>query len=268
MKRITIIFLVATLVMGLFLTGCSATQQTGKDESLGNVKKAGKFIVGLDDAFPPMGFRDEGGNIVGFDIDTANEAAKRLGVEVEFKPIDWGSKEMELKNKNIDMIWNGLTITEERKKNMAFTKPYLENTQIIIVLEGSSIKAKGDLAGKKVGVQMDSSGAEAVENDKDVYNSLDEMRQYPDYTEALQDLNIGRIDAVVVDEVVGRYYVVKNPDKYVILDDNFGLEEYGVGLRLEDKQLLNALDEVLDEMKQDGTMAEISKKWFGKDIVK
>jgi polar amino acid transport system substrate-binding protein len=267
-KRSTIVLLTLALMVGLLLSACSGAQETAKDDSLERIKQAGKFIVGLDDTFAPMGFRDEEGNIVGFDIDLAKEAAKRLGVEVEFKPIDWNSKELELKNKKIDMIWNGLTITEDRKKNMAFTKPYLVNTQIIIVPEGSSIKSKADLAGKKVGVQMSSSSLEALKKDKEVYDSLAEVVEYPDNLEALLDLKAGRIDAVVADEILGRYYIEKRNENFVVLDDNFGTEEYGVGLRLEDKQLLEALNRVLDEMKQDGTMSEISKKWFGEDIIK
>ncbi len=267
MKKSIIFLLAIAMMTGVLLSACSGAQQTAKDTSLEDIKKAGKFIVGLDDSFPPMGFRDEAGNIVGFDIDLAKEAAKRLGVEVEFRPIDWNSKELELKNKKIDMIWNGLTITEERKKNMAFTKPYLANKQIIVVLEGSDVKGKADLAGKKVGAQLDSSGAEAVQNDEEVYNSLEELVLYPDYLEAFLDLENGRIAALVVDEILGKYYIAKRGSGYKVLDENFGDEEYGVGLRLEDKQLLDALNKVLDEMKEDGTMAEISKQWFGEDII-
>jgi polar amino acid transport system substrate-binding protein len=267
MKKRIIFLLVIAMMAGVVLSACSGGKQTSKDTSLDDVKKAGKFIVGLDDSFPPMGFRDEAGNIVGFDIDLAKEVAKRLDVEVEFKPIDWNSKELELKNKKIDMIWNGLTITEERKENMAFTKPYLANKQIIVVLEGSDVKGKADLAGKKVGAQLDSSGAEAVQNDEDVYNSLEELVLYPDYLEAFLDLENGRISAIVVDEILGKYYIAKRDGGYEVLDENFGDEEYGVGLRLEDKQLLDALNKALDEMKNDGTMAEISKEWFGEDII-
>ena len=267
MKKSIIFLLAIAMMTGVLLSACSGAQQTAKDTSLEDIKKAGKFIVGLDDSFPPMGFRDEAGNIVGFDIDLAKEAAKRLGVEVEFRPIDWNSKELELKNKKIDMIWNGLTITEERKKNMALTKPYLANKQIIVVLEGSDVKGKAHLAGKKVGAQLDSRGAEAVQNDEEVYNSLEELVLYPDYLEAFLDLENGRIAALVVDEILGKYYIAKRGSGYKVLDENFGDEEYGVGLRLEDKQLLDALNKVLDEMKEDGTMAEISKQWFGEDII-
>lgn len=266
MKKFLAILLVFTFVLGAAFAGCS--QKSSKDTSLEDVKEAGKFIVGLDDTFAPMGFRDKDGNIVGFDVDLAKEAAKRMGVEVEFKPIDWGSKEMELNNKNIDMIWNGLTITDERKEKMAFTKPYIENVQIIVVEKGSDIKGKKDLAGKKVGVQMESSSKDALEKDQETFDSIKELIEYPDNMEALMDLKTGRIDAVVVDEIMGRYYIAKSPEDYEVLKDDFGREDYGVGLRLGDKALLNALQKVLDEMKEDGTAAEISKKWFGKDIVK
>ena len=124
-----------------------------------------KIVVGLDDNFPPMGFRDEKNELVGFDIDMAREAAKRMGMEVDFKPIDWSAKEAELSAKRVDVLWNGLTITEERKKNIAFTAPYMENHQIVVVAATSPIKAKADLAGKVVGAQDGSSAVDAVKKD-------------------------------------------------------------------------------------------------------
>ncbi|SDF14743.1 amino acid ABC transporter substrate-binding protein [Sporolituus thermophilus] len=247
--------LLVLLLVGLLVAGC------------GGVTKK-KIVVGLDDNFPPMGFRDDKNNIVGFDVDMAKEAAKRLGMEVEFKPIDWNSKEAELNGKRVDVLWNGLTITEKRKENIAFTKPYMENRQIIVVNANSPIKSKADLAGKVVGVQDGSSSVEAVEKDAATLKSFKELKKYPDNVAALMDLKAGRLDAVVVDEIVGRYYIAKKPGEYAILADNFGSEEYGVGLRKDDKELLDKLQKVLDEMKKDGTAAKISKQWFGADIVK
>lgn len=151
---------------------------------------------------------------------------------------------------------------------MAFTDPYLENMQIIVIPEGSEIKTKADLSGKKVGVQTESSGKSAVMAEEEIFDSLEEMVEYPDYFEALLDLKTGRIHAVVVDEIFGRYYITKNPEGYAVLDDDFGREDYGIGLRLGDKALLDELQRVLNEMKEDGTAAEISKVWFGENIVK
>ncbi len=254
MKKWIALALAAVLVVSL-LAGCGAP-----------AKK--KIVVGLDDHFPPMGFRDDKNNIVGFDVDMAKEAAKRLGMEVEFKPIDWNSKEAELNGKRIDMLWNGLTITEKRKENILFSNAYMENKQIIVVAANSPLKTKASLAGKVVGVQDGSSSIEAVEKEAAVAKSFKELKKYPDNVAALMDLKAGRIDALVVDEIVGRYYIAKKAGEYAVLGENFGSEEYGVGLRKDDKDLHAKLQKVLDEMKKDGTSAKISQQWFGANIVK
>lgn len=226
-----------------------------------------KIVVGLDDNFPPMGFRDEKNALVGFDIDLAREAAKRLGAEVEFKPIDWNAKEAELGGKRVDVLWNGLTITDKRKEQIAFTAPYLENRQIIVVVVNSPIKTKADLAGKIVGVQEGSSAVEAIEKDA-AGKTVKELKKFGDNVTALMDLTAGRLEALVVDEVVGRYYTAKKPGDYLVLDDHFGTEEYGVGVRKDDADLLAKLQKAMSEMKQDGSAARISTQWFGKNIVK
>ena len=227
-----------------------------------------KIVIGLDDSFPPMGFRDDKAQLVGFDIDLAREAAKRLGAEVEFKPIDWNAKEAELTGKRVDALWNGLTITEERKQNIAFTAPYMENHQIIVVPAGSAIQTKVDLAGKVVGAQEGSSAVDAIKKDGAVFQSFKEFKTFGDNVTALMDLSTGRLQAVVVDEVVGRYYVAKKPEAYAVLDDHFGTEEYGVGLRKDDTELLGKLDKALADMKADGAAAKIAQQWFGKNIIK
>ena len=222
---------------------------------------AGKFVIGLDDNFPPMGFRNDKQELVGYDIDMAREAARRMGMEADFKPIDWSAKEAELNGRRVDALWNGMTITEERKKNVAFTRPYMENHQIIVVTAASPIHAKADLAGKVVGVQDGSSAVEAVAKDP-VSRQMKEIKKFGDNVAALMDLTTGRLDAVVVDEVVGRYYTSRKAGQYRILSDNFGSEEYGVGLRKDDKALLAKLDAALDAMKADGTAQKIAAKWF------
>lgn len=279
MKKIVSMILVILSITAI-LAGCGSSNKSvdstanqnsaavsSKENNLNGIKGKGKFIVGLDDTFAPMGFRDEKGEIVGFDIDMAKEAAKRLGVSVEFKPVDWDGVVLSLKNKDIDVIWNGLTITDERKEQIDFSKPYLENKQIIVVKSGSSIKSKADLSGKAAGLQLGSSSEEALNADESTAKSLKEVRKYSTNTEALLDLKNGRIDAVVVDEVLGRYYIRKNPEDYAVLDDDFGKEEYGVGIRKEDSDFKEALDKALDEMKADGTADKISVKWFGKAIL-
>jgi polar amino acid transport system substrate-binding protein len=263
-----------TAVLSIVLLSAALLAACGKKENPAEGKAAAvpapvaAIVVGLDDNFPPMGFRDEKNTLVGFDIDLAGEAGKRLGAEVKFKPIDWNAKEAELNSKRVDVLWNGLTITEARKEKILFTTPYLENRQIIVVTDKSPVKTKADLAGKVVGVQDGSSAIEAVEKDAATAKSLKELKKFGDNVTALMDLGAGRLDALVVDEVVGRYYTTKKPGEYRVLDENFGTEDYGVGTRKDDTELMAKLQKTLDEMKKDGSAAAISTKWFGKDIIK
>lgn len=277
MKRKLALILLLCFSLSLIVTGCGnkeAKDESNKtpvaaDSSWQDIKDKGYFTLGLDDAFPPMGFHDEKTNeIVGFDIDLAKEAAKRMGVEVKFQPVIWDTVIEELNNSNIDVIWNGLSITPARQKQIAFTNAYIADKQIIVVKKGSALTDKKALAGKKVGIQAASSAIEAVEKDTATFKSLGELVQFDNNVDALLDLKSGRIDAVVVDEVVGRYYLAKHPDDYTVLKDNFGAEDFGVGLRKTDKTFLAELQKALDAMKADGTSAKISEKWFGENIIK
>jgi len=276
LKKKLALILVLCFSLTLLVTGCGnkadqttpPDQQQTADTSFQDIKDQGYFTLGLDDAFPPMGFREEGtNNIVGFDIDLAKEAAKRMGVEVKFQPVIWDTVIEELNNGNIDVIWNGMSITEKRQKQIDFTKPYISDRQLIVVQKGSAITNKAGLAGKKVGIQAASSAIEAVEKDKATADAIGELVQFDNNNDALLDLKSGRLDAVVVDEVVGRYYLAKHAEAYQVLEENFGSEDFGIGVRKTDKTFLAELQKALDAMKADGTSAEISKKWFGEDIM-
>ncbi len=264
MKKVIMLCL-CIMAAGFVLAGCGQqTKQAATDNS-----KAGKIVVGLDDNYPPMGFRDENNNITGFDVDLAKEAAKRLKREVEFKPIDWSSKEAELKSGRVDVLWNGLDITEKRKENMLFSDPYMDNRQIVFVRKDSSIKTAADLRGKIVGTQSGSTGEENINKDTKLKASLKEVKAYPDFIAAFMDLENGRIDAIVGDEITGRYYMSKHPDKFVARDVVIGdMTSFGIGFAKDNTKLRNEVQKVLDGMKKDGTMAKISEKWFGKDITK
>lgn len=278
MKRKLALILLLCFSLTVMLVGCGSQSSSDEgqapdaaqaDESWQKIQDQGYFVMGLDDAFPPMGFRDEANEIVGFDIDMAKAAASKMGVEVKFQPIVWETKTEELNSGNIDVIWNGFTITEERKAKMAFTHPYLGDSQIIVVTPDSDIKGKADLADKKVGIQAASSAIEAVEADTATYELIkDNLLEFESNDLALRDLKGGGVDAVVVDEVVGRYYISKHPADYKVLDENFGIEEFGVGLRKDDQAFLDELNKALDEMKEDGTSGEISEQWFGENIIK
>ncbi|QZY56205.1 amino acid ABC transporter substrate-binding protein [Crassaminicella profunda] len=281
MKKKIMFLFIAVMMMSMVLSGCGAketskadsesAQETKvseeKDGSLEEIKEKGELVLGLDDSFPPMGFRDEKGEIVGFDIDLAKEVAKRMGVELKTQPIDWDGKVLSLNNKDIDVIWNGLTVTEERKKQIGFSQYYIENRQVIVVQADSDIETKKDLTEKIVAVQLGSSGEDALNADVDTVNSTKEVVKFSNFPEALLDLQAGRVDAVVIDEIVGRYYMSKRPGTYKVAKEDFGKEGYAIGFRKGDTAFMNEVDQILDEMKKDGAAAEISKKWFGEDIV-
>ncbi|NEZ47475.1 amino acid ABC transporter substrate-binding protein [Clostridium niameyense] len=266
MKKIFSLILFLILSLTLSLIACN--KKGKEDTSLKDIKSKRKFVIGLDDSFPPMGFKNNKGEIVGFDIDLAKEVAKRMNLEVEFKPVEWDGVVLSLNNKDIDVIWNGLTITKDREKQINFSKPYLENKQVIVVNKNSDIKNKFNLKNKKVAVQLGSSSENALNLDKKTADSLKELKKYSNNTEALMDLQSKRVDAVVVDEVVARYYISKKTNIFNILDDDFGKQSYGIGFRKSDSTFKNEVNKTLDEIIKDGTAKKISEKWFGQSIIK
>lgn len=258
-------------LIGVALAGIMVVGLSGCGKSTNSTLSKSEIIVGFDNTFVPMGFKNEKGENVGFDIDLATEVFKRLNKNVKFQNIDWSMKESELTSKNIDLIWNGYTITDERKQKVDFTQPYLDNKQAIITLANSSINTKGDLKGKKVGTQNESSSVDALNKEPETVKGLKDGKPvlFENFNDAFMDLEAGRTDAIVADEILARYYIEQRGEsKYKVLNDNFGSEEYGIGARKGDTELVDAINKTLKEMKTDGTSAKISEKWFGKDIVK
>lgn len=260
MKKLTGLFVL--LMVTILLVSC---QSNGVINTWAGIEDRGYFIVGLDDTFAPMGFVNESGDLVGFDVDLAREVSERLGVEVRFQPIDWDAKVLELNAGSIDMIWNGLTITTSRLEEMSFSNPYLANRQIIMVASDATLETKADLVGKTVGVQISSASDDAVTADP-IYSELGGYEQYDTFNLALVELSNGTIDAVVIDEIMGRYIMSQNPGQYKVLTEDFGEEEYGIGFRLEATDIRDQFNQVLLEMIADGTAANISTTWFGEDI--
>jgi polar amino acid transport system substrate-binding protein len=270
-KNLFVIFVCAALIVGGVLAGCSkkdgaASAASGADGSLQKVIDAKKFVLGLDDAFPPMGFRDEANQITGYDIDLAKAVCERLGVEFAAQPINWDAKEQELSTGNIDCIWNGFTITEERKKAILYTPPYLKNAQVLVVNGSSPVQTLSDLAGKVVGTQQGSSSIDALDAHPDFKASLKEVVEFQDFLTALMDLESGRLDGVLIDIVVAGYNITQSGKNFRILSENLGDESFGIGFRLGDKALEEKVWNTLLEMAQDGTVGQIATQWFGSDI--
>lgn len=182
-------------------------------EAWNYIKNKGEIVVGLDDTFAPMGFRDENNNLVGFDIDLANAVGEILGVKVKFQPIDWNSKELELSSKNIDCIWNGMSATEDRQTNMSLTKKYLNNEIIVVAASDVTINSKADLKNFNIATQEGSAALETLEKDAEYKNFQDKITTYPDYDAAILDLQAGRIDCIVIDKVLAEYKISKMSDK-------------------------------------------------------
>lgn len=264
MKKIVCAVLVAAALFTL--GGCKKNQKTEKKDAVAALKERGVFVLGLDDSFPPLGYRDDNNEIVGYDIDLAKEVAKRLGVSFKAQPIDWDAKEMELETGKIDCIWNGFTITEERIEALSFTSAYLSNDQVLVVREDSGINSLADMSGKIVGLQSGSSAQEAVDDNPAFASSLAQTIIFKDNITALNDLDIGGIDGVVMDSVVANYSIAQTKKPFKVIGESLANEGYGIGFRKSDPELRDAVWNTLKEMQKDGTVAAIGQKWFGKDI--
>ncbi len=254
------------LIVFTSLSGCKKELS----DQYNTITKKGYFVVGFDQTFAPMGYLDTDGTYKGFDIDLAKAVASQMGLDVKFQPIDWSMKENELNKGNIDVIWNGYTITDKRKQKVSFSDPYLENRQVIVVLSSSNITTKSDLQGAKVGVQTASSSYDALMTDTDLVNNFYGGQPYVYKTNdlAFNDLESKRIEAIVVDEILARYIIAqKHTSDFRILDDNFGTEEYGIGFRKNDVQFEEALNNAFNIIKENNQAAEISVKWFGENII-
>lgn len=243
-----------------------AQREAEQDASLQNVLAKKKLIMGLDDSFPPMGFRNEANEIVGYDVDLAKEAASRLGIELVLQPIDWNAKEQELNTGEIDCIWNGFTITEERKAALTFTNPYLRNAQVVVVKADAPYTTLQDLAGKTAGLQAGSSSVEALNKAEALKASLKGVVEYKEYLTALMDLEVGGVDAIVMDLVVANDNINRSGKAFRILEETLSPEEFGIGFRKRDLALANKVWETLEAMAKDGTVSRLAIKWFGADI--
>lgn len=263
-RMLTAALAAGMLICGAGCSGNSSNTDSGVDNSLQKVKDSGKFVLGLDATFKPMGYTNENDEIVGFDIDVAEEVCKRMGVELVKQPINWDTKEDDLDGGRIDCIWNGMSINPEREERMNLSEPYMKNEMVFVVPADSAAQSMADLADKVIGVQNGSS-AQTILRDSTIGGTIKETALGTNI-EALQQMELGLVDAVFMDVVVAEYEITTGGKNYRILPDGLSEEEYAIGFRKNDCALRDEVQKVLGEMKADGTLGDISTKWFGSDI--
>ncbi|MGO3548933.1 amino acid ABC transporter substrate-binding protein [Paucilactobacillus nenjiangensis] len=273
MKQFKIWFLLLVLLVPtIFLSGCeNVTQRANTEDTWTHIQKRGKVIIGLDDSFVPMGFRQKNGKLVGYDIDLARAVFKQYGIKVDFQPIDWSMKETELRNGTIDLIWNGYTMTPAREGKVLFSRPYQQNQQILVTKTKYNINNFSDMAGKTLGVQNGSTGTAVLDENPKILKNLIKNQEpvlYDTFPEAFIDLNANRIQGILMDKVYAEYYIrhQKDSSSYKTYESSqISSENFAVGMRLGDKTLKNKIDSALGKMQKNGQLKQINEKWFGEN---
>ena len=256
----------------LILTGCASG---GKDkpqkDNWNDFENQKTIVIGFDNTFVPMGFQDKSGKNIGFDIDLANEVFKKYNIKVQWQAINWDLKETELKNGNIDLIWNGYSKTSEREKTVLFSDEYMINEQVIVTKKSKNIVNKDQLKDKVLGAQNGSSGYDSFNSNPEILKRIvknNDATQYESFNEALIDLENDRIDALLIDRVYANYYL-KQQNKlqdYNIINAGFEGDSFAVGARKADTTLVKKVNEAFKELYKEGKFQEISDKWFGEDV--
>ncbi len=257
MKKIAIIFL--SMIMVLSLAACSSDSSEEMTDAE-YVKENGKLIIGYT-VYAPMNYTDEEGNLTGFDTEFAEAVCEKLGVEPEFQEISWDTKTVELEAKNIDAIWNGMTITEELLETTAISEPYVKNMQVIITKSDSGIKSTVDLEGKTVAVEAGSAGQAAAEDDTSLAKA--DIVTVTKQTDALVEVQSGTADAAVLDYTLAKATLGEGTDfedLIMVEGVELSVEEYGIAFR-KGSDLKEEVDEIIKELKEDGTLQELADKY-------
>lgn len=277
MKRKLALVFAATLVVSAMAAGCGGNSGDGKtgdgkdtktEASSDSVSSGGNtFVVGFDAEYPPYGYMDENGEYTGFDLELAEAVCEIEGWELEKKPINWDSKDMELNSGSIDCIWNGFTMNG-REEEYTFSTPYVDNSQVIVVAKDSGIAKLTDLEGKKVGVQAASAALDVLNDAQaDLSATFAELNEFADYNTAFTELQAGALDALAIDVGVAKYQIKTRGDGYVILDETLNTEQYAIGFKKGNDELCEKVNADLQKLAEDGTVAELAEKYEIADMV-
>ena len=263
--------LFCTCSLSIFFMACTQKASDPKQDNWKKYQQQNSITVGFDNTFVPIGYEEKNGQYAGFDIDLAKLVSEKLGIQVHFQPIDWDMKETELQNGTIDAIWNGYSATDERREKVAFTIPYMQNTQVIVSKKTSNIRSVADMKDKVLGAQTGSSGYLDFEAQPELLKNHvknHDADQYQSFNEALIDLKNDRIDALLIDRVYANYYLASEGimDDYEIFPAGFESESFAVGVRKSDQTLQKQLNQAFVALYKEGKFQEISQKWFGENI--
>ena len=266
MKKTVFILVMFVSLLGFSACNKNKTVEIAQLDPVEAIKARGILIMGYDVQFPPLAYEDDDGNLVGYDVELAGQVAKRLGLTLKAIPIDWDDKDNELENGTIDCVWSGYTITEPRKKAHSLTFPYLSNEQVLIVRKNGAVKSFNDLQGRVIGLRSASSSEDAINENPSFKKSLGDIIEYKDNKSCLDDLKVGAIDAMVMDGCFAYFIATQTGEPFDVIKTPLSSEEYCICFRKNEPELRDAVEKILLDMANDGTIAQISTKWFGQDV--
>ena len=274
MKKISALLL-AGVMAAAALTGCggsnsqSGTAPQGADTDWSYIQNKGELIIGIT-YFEPMNYMDENGELTGFETEFATKVCEKLGVTPKFQKIDWDSKEVELNAKTIDCIWNGLTITDERKENMDISTPYMENKQVMVAKAdiADTLTSADALKGKTVVAEKKSAGEEVAQSDE--FFTSAEYVSVDSQAKALLEVKSGTADVAVIDYVMSIGTLAEGSDYSdlkVVSDKAFAPEQYGIAIRKNSTETLQKLNDAIQACADDGSLEQIAEKYNLKDLL-
>ena len=253
-RKAIIIILALSLILLFTSVACN------NSASSGTVLK-----VGVDDTYPPMEYKDDKNVTVGFDVDFAKEIGKRLNKTVEFVSNAWDGIFQALKTNKFDCIISSVSLTDDRLKEFAFTKPYIANAQVIVVKPSDNTITEGkDLKDKNVGCQVSTTANDSCKKLLETVSF--NLKTYDQVLMPFADMKAGRLDAIVVDEVVADYYVATDPQSFKVASGKLTNEPIGICFKKGNEALRDKVQKAIDDMTADGTLKNISVKWFGVDL--
>ncbi len=280
-KKVLGLSMTAVMILGMTACGSSSTSSSASSKSSSKTSSTasasssssetgvedGIFTVGFDAEYPPYGYKDDNGEYTGFDLELAQAVCDKEGWELEKKPINWDSKDLELNSGSIDCIWNGFTMNG-REDDYTFSIPYVDNSQVIVVAKDSGIESLSDLSGKTVGVQAASAALDVLNGDqKELSDTFASLNEFSDYNTAFTELQAGALDALAIDIGVANYQIESRGDGYVILDETLNSEKYAVGFKKGNQELADIVSNDIVELNEDGTVAKLAEKYGISDMI-